>query len=508
MNCLPLVLYLILLLDSVRSSLPAPVNLSISSVNFNHVLSWVPGPGTPPGTRYKINRRVNRKAKLMLNSNTTSIKLKLRNDYKYELTVQASYKKTLSPESEKKTFEPLRDTEIGPPKVSLAGCGNCIQINISLPEADESTNINDMKGFYGAHFKVLWRKPKEKLTEGSIITPNKSYTLNNLLSGTEYCVKVRTLINANRNTKPSAWNCTFSSIVEPSTGFVVLGAVAGLLIVVFGVLMSSMFCLYYTGFLCKLATLPRVLTALSQGCTLTPEWTIPDKISISAEWEKRRKYNNPTTPQQPATSGTDTDEEDGEGENIYMNRGAELSSGESSCQDSADALGNGKGAASEGSGSLTMEAQVSDTKLEVPHGGLNGDESNAERAEVSFMPDGPVPGEGEEEQVCQSSGNINLFSVTLASLAVCEEGEEEEEQNTRDSLTDLLKLSDLEPLLHTDSQTELDVQTTVTLLLTQEDFTEGRCADTLSGYLKTCEGETWHEETQEEEEFSEYMQHT
>lgn len=35
-------------------SLPAPVNLSIRSVNFNHTLRWDPGAGTPPGTRYRV----------------------------------------------------------------------------------------------------------------------------------------------------------------------------------------------------------------------------------------------------------------------------------------------------------------------------------------------------------------------------------------------------------------------------------------------------------------------
>lgn len=41
---------------------------------------------------------------------------------------------------------------------------------------------------------------------------------------------------------------------------VVLGAVAALLSLVTGVLMTSMFCLHYTGFLCKLkTTLPRAL---------------------------------------------------------------------------------------------------------------------------------------------------------------------------------------------------------------------------------------------------------
>lgn len=49
---------------------------------------------------------------------------------------------------------------IGPPKVTLTECGNCIQINISLPEADKSSGIpnNDIMAIYKAKFRVLWKK--------------------------------------------------------------------------------------------------------------------------------------------------------------------------------------------------------------------------------------------------------------------------------------------------------------------------------------------------------------
>lgn len=40
------------------TSLPAPVNLSVKSVNFHHVLHWVPGPGTPTGTEYRVYKAI------------------------------------------------------------------------------------------------------------------------------------------------------------------------------------------------------------------------------------------------------------------------------------------------------------------------------------------------------------------------------------------------------------------------------------------------------------------
>ncbi|XP_076602980.1 cytokine receptor family member b1 [Chaetodon auriga] len=512
MNCLLLILHLTLLLHSALASPPAPVNVSIHSVNFHHVLRWDPGPGTPPGTQYQVFRVKKRKLKKLAESAATSVQLYLKKPHElYILTVLASHNQSQSAESPTVDFTPYEDTIIDPPKVSLAGCGNCIHINISLPEAGRSSGVDDIHGFYGPEYNVVCQK-RDGTTVVSDLTENRSFTLENLQEGTEYCVQVETKLRHNKHTEPSALMCTFTSIVEPSRGPVVLGAVAALLIVVIGGLMTSMFCLYYTGFICKLkGTLPRVLmVALGQSYTLTPERTIPDRISISPEMDAQRKHNNPTAPQ-PATNSEEEEEEDEEeeeeGMHLYVDRAAELSSGKSSSENPGEV--SGTSAASGDCGSFTEEAE-----------GPDEDEANAEGAEVSFNPEmsqtgvqehatGEVEEEEEEEEVFDCSGNVNLFSVTLAALAACEEEEEEEEeQDTRDSLTDFLKLSDLEPLLHRDSQTKSDDHRT-------EDFTstgyEGRRADASFGYLRTYDGETQQEETQEEEEveeFSGYMRHT
>ncbi|XP_068581277.1 interferon alpha/beta receptor 2-like isoform X2 [Cebidichthys violaceus] len=325
MDGLPLVLYLTLLLYPVLSFIPAPVNLKVISNNFQHVLHWDPGPGTPAGTQYRVIWRLSGRVKERLsNSMTTSLNLTLPPLKEAFLTVQASYNQTLSERSSKISFTPFSQTTIGPPKVTLAGCGYCIHLNISLPEVDRSLRIKDIKAIYhDVQFEIFWSKHKGAMQ--SAITRNNSYTVNNLQIGTEYCVQVYIRINTNRNNVPSALNCTLTSVVEPSRDPVFVGAVAALLIGI-GALMSLMFCLYYTGFLCKMKeTLPGVLEALSQGYTLTPERTAPDNISIGAETEQQRMRHNPPAPQ-AATTDTDEEEEEEEGENVYMNRDAELSS--------------------------------------------------------------------------------------------------------------------------------------------------------------------------------------
>uniref|UniRef100_A0AAQ4PZ89 Fibronectin type-III domain-containing protein n=1 Tax=Gasterosteus aculeatus aculeatus TaxID=481459 RepID=A0AAQ4PZ89_GASAC len=104
---------------------------------------------------------------------------------------------------------------IGPPKVSLSGCGKCIHVNISLPEADPRSGIKDIMSFYyGVQFRVFWKKRNET-AEQCFLTKSRNSTVTNLQIGTEYCVWVSTEININRNTKPSALECTFTGKEEP-----------------------------------------------------------------------------------------------------------------------------------------------------------------------------------------------------------------------------------------------------------------------------------------------------
>uniref|UniRef100_A0A667ZA18 Fibronectin type-III domain-containing protein n=1 Tax=Myripristis murdjan TaxID=586833 RepID=A0A667ZA18_9TELE len=234
-------------------ALRAPVNLSMKSVNFHHVLCWTPGSGTPAGAQYQIINRVKKKNTLAVQGiNKTCSQLELNPVVTHNLSVRASYNHSTSPKSKPITFTPFTDTIIGPPKLSVAGCGNCIQINITMPEMDKTANISNLQFFNNPSFKISW-----KTAEGKQV--RNQFLLKNLVTGTEYCLQVDVMINTNRNCKPSNWTCTFTSIVEPSRVPVVLGAVSTLLIVGGVVLMTLMVCLAYTGFICKVTNQPRAL---------------------------------------------------------------------------------------------------------------------------------------------------------------------------------------------------------------------------------------------------------
>nr|XP_020516768.1 interferon alpha/beta receptor 2-like isoform X1 [Labrus bergylta]XP_029131323.1 interferon alpha/beta receptor 2-like isoform X1 [Labrus bergylta] len=475
MLCVFVVVCLSWPLCSVLSSLPAPIITSMDSVDLHHVLHWEPGPRTPKGTKYKVFTSLNhREWKPLRKTLNTSLKVEL-DLYSYNLAVMAVYKKTTSIRSKNYTFSPLQDSRISPAQVLLSGCGNCLTVNVSL--ADPKLYI-----IYDPTFRVRRKKPGE--AEYAFETSERSFTISNLEKGVEYCVQVDTEIRLNKNTKPSAWNCSFTSILEPrSTVPVFLGAAAALVVVVVAMVTSIVIGLRYSGFLCKLkANMPRALQqALSGGYTQSPETTVPDHVSISSE--KRTRLHNPPTPQ-PAVGGVYPNEEEEEEEEVeeeeYMDRGAEPLSSDRSCPHSA-------------SGNSGSSAAVPERDGGVTEGGLDQDEDEEE--EVSVPPGRSQTGtqghqtgeeeieEIEEEEVCDSSSDINLFSVTLSAFSACEEEEEEEEEDEEEEdRRDLLDVS------HTHTNTAVTY-------LTETD-TPGSCEE--------------EEEEEEEEEgaSSGYMRHS
>ncbi|KAG7239135.1 hypothetical protein INR49_030016 [Caranx melampygus] len=408
------------------------------------------------------------------NTTTTSARLTLTYTGYYYLSVEASYNQTQSPMTGKIPFRPYSQTTIGPPELSLACCGNCIQMNMSLVEPDKSAGISDIHKIYNLKFRIQWRT--EETEENYRETRNKNFTLDNLQTGVKYCVQVHPMISVNPNTQWSSWKCIFTDPVERRDP-VVVGVVIAALIVALGVLMTSIFFLYYTGFLCKVARLPRaVIMALSQGYTLTPEGTSSDPVSITSEKDKLRNNNNLMSLPVIGDRDEDKDEEEEEGVN-YMDRNVQFSSGESLCCDSANMQVTSKPGAPGDCGSFTdrlsSEVEVPDAPYEggLSHGTLDEGETNMK---ISTVPEGgqtefKEPFKGEEmEEVFDSSCAVNLFSVTLAALGggEKEEEEEEEEHNTRNSLIDLSRLCDVEPRLVTVLSVMSELPQPVNLTLT------------------------------------------
>ncbi|KAF3842768.1 hypothetical protein F7725_001617, partial [Dissostichus mawsoni] len=144
-------------------SLPAPSKVSISSLNMEHTLSFLPGPGTPPDARFTVQV-------LRLSRLTVS-----------EVLVSAAV--------------------LGPPDVSLSGCGNCLLLRLGAPIAME--------------FSPTYRVHVQRTRDGVQFTlslPYKEETVITYLQpGVEYCVTVSIWSVFNKNTVSSAPHCAFTS---------------------------------------------------------------------------------------------------------------------------------------------------------------------------------------------------------------------------------------------------------------------------------------------------------
>uniref|UniRef100_A0A8B9HDA9 Fibronectin type-III domain-containing protein n=1 Tax=Astyanax mexicanus TaxID=7994 RepID=A0A8B9HDA9_ASTMX len=160
--------------------LPTPENVTLLSNNFNHILIWSPGRGTPQGTVYSINVERRR-----VKTNKTILDI---SKYIFCFVCDSAI--------------------IGPPAVTMSGCGNCFNISFSLPVREGLWNRTNF--YKGIVFYIRLKKAgEEKLYNCSV---------KNLQLGGNYCVQAQPHINVNENTRPSDWFCAFTSTVEERGG--------------------------------------------------------------------------------------------------------------------------------------------------------------------------------------------------------------------------------------------------------------------------------------------------
>lgn len=230
---------------------------------------------------------------------------------------------------------------------------------------------------------------------------------------------------------------------------------------------------------------------------LTPQPTVPDPISVTSE---TGEHNNHTTSPSANIDDNSEDDDDDDGNMHYVNRAVDLSSGESCCcqELSGNMSTNSEPTAALDAGSSRLFAKVKVTALpaESDEGQVETEVEGAQLCLVKERSRSGVWGQSQDEEVVKSkedeevrdiSGNVNLFSVTLASMAARDEDEED--------VTGFLKESSLEGLPATDSQTESGDHLTPQVFPTHRDRTASR-----------CEGDSTDTLTEEEEEeFSPYL---
>ncbi|CAL8376676.1 unnamed protein product [Boreogadus saida] len=429
------VLFLMMQCSHTRAldTLPAPINVSMDSRNFRHELIWAPGPGTPPGTYYRVYSRIDRRRRpKQKDFKKTSGVLKLKNETAYKISVAAVYNHANhsleSLESKALEFTAFKDTRIDTPWLSLVGGDHRLELNISLPKAHQSAKIEDILKFYDAKVTVTWQKAGDPKPSSMDMT-NSSMVLGNLEAGMNYCVTVHLRIRINPNTRRSRCVYASTSHPEPSMGPRVLGIAVPLLVLVVVVTVALLVGLHYTGFLCGIkAHVPAVLLmVLNHVYLVTPERTIPDPVYFSPKAAKREG----TGLQDDDDDDEEEDEEDADkGEHMYFNRAADLSSDSdsqdapggspgSSCGRACPAAGRGLMAAEWSLPGSRCQPDLRGHSVQGPvtldkdlHGVQGGAMSQGAWSKEAESVDERCKEEEEEEEE-EEEGDVNLFSLTL-----------------------------------------------------------------------------------------------
>ncbi|XP_072450799.1 uncharacterized protein [Chiloscyllium punctatum] len=220
------VMFLHLLLH-VLGQLPAPQNVKLTSVNFKHIVTWKPGTGSPPGTRYTVESCMLRNAdrfipvKHCINISTLSCDVSWTftsfSDL-YWVRVRSTTSTDQSNWVESKELCPLRDTILGPPIINVTSNNQIIEVSLDMPLTPQKDNkklktVKNIDNSLKYIIILLSKDGSEYVSE--TVWPDDSgkgyFKFNNLKPKFTYCVTTRFDSISNPNTKNSRKICTTTS---------------------------------------------------------------------------------------------------------------------------------------------------------------------------------------------------------------------------------------------------------------------------------------------------------
>ncbi|KAI5628531.1 interleukin-10 receptor subunit beta precursor [Silurus asotus] len=209
---------------SVQCSFPSPQNVSIVSFNLEHKLTWIPGPGTEAFTKFRV-QSLNQRKKLWASVKSCSdLELGETCDLTesfteglgfYQARVQAFSQDKESNWTTSKFFTPLLDTTLGPPLVSVTGCGNCLILRLSPPASMEQ-NHNPLPYIY-QHYSINVSRTRDK-AQFAMKASNGETLINYLEPGAEYCITAIMVTSFNNPVVPSDPQCSLTSPQPLNTG--------------------------------------------------------------------------------------------------------------------------------------------------------------------------------------------------------------------------------------------------------------------------------------------------
>ncbi|XP_017326116.1 interferon alpha/beta receptor 2 [Ictalurus punctatus] len=226
------------LILEVHCSLTSPQNVSIVSFNLEHKLTWTPGPGTAAVTHFRV-QSYNQKRKLWISVKSCSDlqigeSCDLTTTFNetfghYQARVQAFSQDQESNWTTSKFFTPLVDTTLGPPLVSLTGCGNCLLLKLSPPLSVEQKH--DPLTYLYQRYTVNVSRTRDK-AQFVMKASNGENLINYLEPGVEYCITAIAVTSFKNLVLPSDPQCTYTSSQPLNTVAMFLSALCAVFLLV------------------------------------------------------------------------------------------------------------------------------------------------------------------------------------------------------------------------------------------------------------------------------------
>ncbi|KAK1167942.1 interferon alpha/beta receptor 2-like isoform X1 [Acipenser oxyrinchus oxyrinchus] len=142
----------------------------------------------------------------------------------YKARVQAITKTQQSSWTESKWFQPVSQTILGPPDVSVTGCGDCLLLKLKPPRGKGPEPLLDI--YHEFDYTITMKNNGKREVSMKF---HCEFVIENLEPGTEYCVTVRMYrAGLNMNSKPSEPQCAFTSPEPVSKGTLQLSRNAGM----------------------------------------------------------------------------------------------------------------------------------------------------------------------------------------------------------------------------------------------------------------------------------------
>ncbi|KAM9342965.1 interferon alpha/beta receptor 2-like isoform 1-T1 [Pholidichthys leucotaenia] len=227
---------------------PPPASVSISSFNMEHILSFLPSPHTPTDAHFTVQVTTDRKkawrsvtsCSHLVSGQTCNLTRTFRDPFDhYRARVQTVTPMGASDWTVSEEFQPVSNTVLSTPVLSVSGCGNCLIVHLQTPDVHLSDGRLKLEDLYST-MTITVRRSSDG-TQFSVTLPfSNQTTVRYLQSQVHYCVSVSVVSFFSSTPSTSQTRCSFTSF--PPTAVSLTSVLVAVLAILTSLVVGLMVC--------------------------------------------------------------------------------------------------------------------------------------------------------------------------------------------------------------------------------------------------------------------------